>query len=101
MFPPALSVPKLRFELAQLYREQKTQETLYYLLTQRYEMARVDEARDTSTFQIIDHATLPTHKVRPRRAFIIVGGFLLSLMLAIGWALSAERLKDLAIRIKQ
>lgn len=96
LFPRAMAVPKLRFELAQLYREQKSQETLYFLLTQRYEMAKVNEARDTSTFQIIDHAALPTHKIRPRRATIIAAGFMLSLILAIGWALSAERLRRLA-----
>lgn len=93
LFPPAMSVPGLRYQLAQLYREQKSQETLYFLLTQRFEMARVNEARDTSTFQIIDHATLPTQKIRPRRGPIVAGGFLLSLLVALGWGLSAARLQ--------
>lgn len=90
LFPPALSVPKLRFELAQLYREQKTQETLYFLLTQRYEMAKVNEARDTSTFQIIDHAALPTKKSRPKRAAIVLAGVVLSLFFSCAWVTRAE-----------
>lgn len=93
LFPPALAVPRLRFELTQLYREQKIQETLYLLLEQRYEMAKVNEARDTSTFQIIDHAVLPTHKIRPKRAAIIAGGFFVSLLFGIGWALAADRVE--------
>lgn len=66
-FPGAMKVPELRFELEQLMREQKITETVFFLLTQRYEMARVDEARDTSTFQILDHPTLPSYPARPRR----------------------------------
>ncbi len=83
-FPDAMSVPELKFELEELYREQKIQETLFFLMTQRYEMAKVDEARDTSTFQILDHPTLPTFPVRPRRmrAAILglVGGLALGMI---------------------
>ena len=67
-FPNAMSVPELRFELEQLMREQKIEETVFGLMTQRYEMASVDEARDTSTFQILDHPTLPTYRSRPTAA---------------------------------
>jgi capsule polysaccharide export protein KpsE/RkpR len=67
IFPPALNVPELRFEFERLYREQKIQETVFFLLTQRYELARVDEARDTSTFQVLDFPILPTRHARPKR----------------------------------
>jgi len=73
-FPGAMSVPMLRFELEQLMREQKVRETVFALMTQRYEMARVDEARDTSTFQILDQPTLPTYKSRPKRKQIVILG---------------------------
>lgn len=82
-FPNAMNVPELRFELEQLMREQKIAETVFTLMTQRYEMAKVDEARDTSTFQILDHPTLPTYKSRPHRIKMSVYG------LAGGLALGA------------
>jgi tyrosine-protein kinase Etk/Wzc len=84
-FPEAMSVPQLRFELEQLMREQKIQETVFSLLTQRYEMAKVDEARDTSTFQILDYPTLPTFRSRPDRRKIAILGFLAGLALAVSW----------------
>jgi tyrosine-protein kinase Etk/Wzc len=75
-FPGAMNVPELRFELEQLMREQKVRETVFSLMTQRFEMAKVDEARDTSTFQILDHPTLPTYRSRPNRPRVVaVGGF--------------------------
>lgn len=73
-FPNAMTVPQLRFELEQLLREQKIQETVFGLMTQRFEMAKVDEARDTSTFQILDHPTLPSYRARPSRKRSLVLG---------------------------
>lgn len=67
-FPEALRVPGLRFELERLLRAQKIDETVYSLLTERLAMARVDEARDTAAFQILDAPTIPTISSRPRRA---------------------------------
>ncbi len=75
-----MTVPKLRFELGELYRQQKIQETLYMLLTQRFESVRVDEARDTSVFQILDEPVVPTHHSSPKRAQLVVLGLLLGLL---------------------
>ncbi|MBI5482346.1 MAG: hypothetical protein HY906_26055 [Deltaproteobacteria bacterium] len=87
IFPAALAVPKLRHEAERLFRELKVQETLFVMLAQRYESARVSEARDTSTFQILDQPTLPTMKSRPKRAMITAMGLLLGLCLGAAWVL--------------
>ncbi len=70
LFPAAMTIPKLQFELGDLMREQKIQETLFALLTERYEFARINEARDTSTFQVLDSPIVPTKKSRPKRMVI-------------------------------
>ncbi len=84
-FPDAMSVPELRFALEQLLREQKIEETVFFLMTQRYETAKVDEARDTSTFQILDNPTLPTYKSRPQRMRIALLGTAVGLALSGVW----------------
>lgn len=81
-FPTAMNVPALRFQLEQLLRDQKIHETVFFLMTERFEMAKVDEARDTSTFQILDHPTLPTYRIRPKRLRIGIIALLASLALA-------------------
>ncbi|HET9991164.1 MAG TPA: Wzz/FepE/Etk N-terminal domain-containing protein [Kofleriaceae bacterium] len=86
-FPNAMTVPELRFELEQLMREQKIEETVFGLMTQRYEMAKVDEARDTSTFQILDHPTLPTYRSRPRRTRSALVGVGAGFLVACAWIL--------------
>jgi len=58
------------------------------MLTQRFEQARVTEARDTSTFQILDQPTLPTKKVRPKRLVVSLLGLLGGALLAGVWLLA-------------
>lgn len=84
IFPTALSVPKLRFELEQLMREQKIQETVFLLLTQRFEMAKINEARDTPAFQILDDPVVPTIKSRPKRSLYVLGGAFFGFLAGLG-----------------
>jgi LPS O-antigen subunit length determinant protein (WzzB/FepE family) len=56
-------------------------------MTQRFEMAKIDEARDTSTFQILDSPTLPTHYSRPSRKRCVIFGFAGGLVIGIAFIL--------------
>lgn len=84
-FPGAMTVPGLRFELERLLRDQKIKETVFAVMTQRYEISRVDAARDTANFQILDHPTKPTLKSRPMRRKIAMAGGLVGGLLGIAW----------------
>lgn len=52
------------------YREFKYQETLFELFARQFELARVDESREGALIQIVDPATPPEWKSRPKRGFI-------------------------------
>ena len=54
------------------FREFKYQETLYELFARQYELARVDEAREGAVIQVIDTATPPERKTKPKKAMIAV-----------------------------
>lgn len=82
------------------YREFKYQETLFELFAKQYEMARVDESREGALIQVLDPATPPERKSRPRRATMALGGtaitgLLISLFLV---ALGARRRARLTSR---
>jgi len=55
------------------YREFKYQETLFELYARQYEMARADEARQGVLVQVVDPATPPELKSKPKRALIAIG----------------------------
>jgi len=60
------------------YREFKYQEALYELFSKQYEAARMDESRDGALLQVVDVATRPEYKSRPKRAFMAIGAALVS-----------------------
>ena len=64
------------------YREYKYQETLFELFARQYELARVDESREGALIQVVDKATPPERKSKPKRGAIAVGAALAGLLLA-------------------
>jgi capsule polysaccharide export protein KpsE/RkpR len=73
VFPPAMELPALGAELEALVREHKIRETLFLMLTERYEARKMEEARELSAFVIADEAALPTFRVRPTLRVLPVG----------------------------
>jgi uncharacterized protein involved in exopolysaccharide biosynthesis len=58
------------------YREFKYQETLFDLFAKQYELARVDESREGGLIQVVDAASPPEKKAKPKRLFIAIGAAL-------------------------
>jgi uncharacterized protein involved in exopolysaccharide biosynthesis len=59
-------VPRLRAEYEALYRDRKVAEATLVFSLDRLEAARATEARDVSSFQILDPPTLPSRRSRPK-----------------------------------
>lgn len=90
-------LPRLGQELAERLRDVKIAETLYTLLTEQYENARIQERRDTPSFSILDRAERGGQKVRPRRVLVAVGTFVVAVGLALMLILVREFLAQLAV----
>jgi len=69
---PEMKSRRLPLENMNLLRELRYQEALQQVLTQQLDAARLDEARDFSLVQILDHAVIPDRKSSPRRGSIVV-----------------------------
>ncbi len=54
------------------YRDYKYQETLFELFAKQFEMAKIDEAREGATIQVLDAAQPPELKSKPKKALIAV-----------------------------
>jgi uncharacterized protein involved in exopolysaccharide biosynthesis len=65
------------------YREFKYQETLFDLFARQYELARVDESREGALIQVVDKATAPEWKSKPKRANIAIVAALVAALLLI------------------
>lgn len=96
IFIPTTRIPSLSLQYVRLLREAKIQETLYGLLTQQYEMARIQEAKDSPTIQALDIAKVPEKRSWPKRGVIV----LLSMVSAIPLSILTAFLLEYLERIK-
>ena len=70
LYPPLRQLPRLAVPYADLYRQVRVQETVYELLTQQYEMARIEEAKDVPVVSVIDPPGVPEKKSFPPRLLL-------------------------------
>jgi uncharacterized protein involved in exopolysaccharide biosynthesis len=80
-YPSVKKLPIVGLEWTDLYRNTKIHETVYELLTQQYEVARIQEAREIPTVKVLDPAVAP-EKRHPSPTMVIAVGALLSMLLA-------------------
>lgn len=78
-YPTIRSLPLLGAKYADHYRRAKVQETVFELLTEQYELAKVQEAKETPSVKVLDPARVPEKKSFPPRLVIMfVGTFVVS-----------------------
>jgi uncharacterized protein involved in exopolysaccharide biosynthesis len=70
LYPPLRQLPRLAVPYANLYRQVQVQETLFELLTQQYELARIQEAKDVPVVSVIDAPGIPEKKSFPPRLLL-------------------------------
>lgn len=96
LYPPLRELPILAVRWADLYREVKIKETVYDLLTEEYEIARIDEVKSIPSVRVIDAPSWPEKKSFPPRLIIILVFTFLSLFGAATWIVLADRWQRLS-----
>ncbi len=91
LYPPLRQLPRLAVPYADLYRTVKVQETVFELLTQQYEIARIQEAKDIPVVSVIDSPGIPEKKSFPPRTLLTLALTLLAIGVASAWILFKDR----------
>lgn len=80
-YPSIKNLPLVGVAWTDLYRSTKIHETVYELLTEQYEVARIQEARELPTVKVLDPAAIPEER-HPSIAQVAIVGTLVSIGLA-------------------
>ncbi len=80
-YPSVKSLPVLGVQWSDLFRTAKIHETVYELLNQQYEVARIQEAKEIPTVKVLD-APVPPERRYPRPMLILLVGLVASFVLA-------------------
>jgi capsule polysaccharide export protein KpsE/RkpR len=86
-YPSVKNLPLLGVKWADLYRNTKIRETVVELLTQQYEMARIQEAKEIPSVKVLDPASTPERRSPSWLLVILAGTFLGALLACMGYFL--------------
>jgi uncharacterized protein involved in exopolysaccharide biosynthesis len=92
LYPTIRELPILGVTWADLYQRTRIQEAVFEALTQQYELAKVQEAKETPSVKVLDAARIPERKSFPPRtlitlliAFSFLGAAALSVFARTQW----------------
>ena len=89
--------PNTSLQYMDAVRNVKYQESVWEILAKQFEMAKLDEAKDFPLIQVLDQATTPEKKSKPKRSLIVMLVTLVAFFIAVLWAFIRESL----LRAKQ
>jgi capsule polysaccharide export protein KpsE/RkpR len=87
-YPALRQLPQLGVRWANLYRNVRIHETVFDLLSEEYETARIEEVKSIPTVSVIDVPGLPERKSGPHRTLIVLISTLLSIVMTATFLLA-------------
>jgi uncharacterized protein involved in exopolysaccharide biosynthesis len=90
LYPSIRKLPLLGVAYADLFRRMKVEETVFETLTQQYEIAKVQEAKEVPSVKMLDAAEIPEKKVFPPRTILFLLGEIIALALGAAWILGTD-----------
>ena len=95
------SLPSLGLENARLIREVKMQSTIQEILIPQYEQAKLEETKNIPTLQLIDKPKVAINKTKPKRALIVIGATLMSILVSFTFVYADHHTRDLRAVLKR
>lgn len=90
---PTGSLPEVGVEYVRSLRDVKYYETVFELLAKQFELAKIDEAKDSSLIQVLDTAVPAERKSKPLRGLITLMATAAGGLLGIGLAFASAMYK--------
>ncbi len=87
---PLNEVPDIGLKLTRLEMNLEVKKTVYSLLAEQYEKARILESKNTPTITVLDNARPPDLRSFPKRKKLVFLAFMLSIVYSLGLAIVFE-----------
>jgi capsule polysaccharide export protein KpsE/RkpR len=90
-FPTIHNLPLLGAKYSDYYRNAKIQETVFELLTEQNELAKVEEAKETPSVKVLDPAGVPEVRSSTSVMKIIFFGTIFGLACCVAWIVGEKK----------
>jgi uncharacterized protein involved in exopolysaccharide biosynthesis len=91
LYPSLRKLPLLGVTYADLYRRMKVEEAICETLTQQFEIAKVQEAKEVPSVKVLDAAEIPEKKSFPPRTLLVLLGALIAFAFGAAWVKVNDR----------
>ncbi len=91
LLPDFSTIPEVGLKIEILKRKVAYYTTVLKYIGPQYEEAKIEEAKDIPTFQILDRAIRPELKYKPKKSKIVILGFIVSLIFTLYYVYFDER----------
>lgn len=94
---PLSKLPEVGFAFIHQLRDLKYQQMLFELYSKQFEIAKMDEAKNSALIQVVDKALVPEERSGPKRSVIVITATLIAFFISILLAFfreTAERAKQ-------
>ena len=91
LYPSIRQLPLLGVPYADLYRKTMVEEAVFETLTKEYELAKVEEKKNTPSVKVLDDPNIPEKKSFPPRTAITLLGAVLAFACGVTWVLGRTR----------
>ena len=98
LFLPLRKIPEMAQEYAVVEKDVLVQAALIKLLLEQEAEALIEANNTTTTVQVLDKATLPEKKARPRRFLIVFVAGVLSLFATVAFVIGRQYVNELRTR---
>lgn len=94
-FPSIRGLPLVGVRWADLFRENKIEETVYELLTEQYELSKIDEAKETPVVKVLDLAVVPEKRSDSGPLLVILVGVILTFIAGSAWVIGKANWQEM------
>ncbi|NTW68466.1 MAG: lipopolysaccharide biosynthesis protein [Chlorobiaceae bacterium] len=90
-------VPEKSLEYLRKVRDLKYAESIYEMLAKQFEMAKIEEAKESSVIQVLDKAVVPEQRSKPNRSMTVLFAAAVTGFLAVLWVLITEVFRNIKL----
>jgi capsule polysaccharide export protein KpsE/RkpR len=96
-YPSMHTLPGLGSRYGELYREAKIQEAVYAFVTQQFEMAKIQEAKELPIVRVMDAGVASEKRSSPIRSLVVAGSVFGAFILACLWVVGKYRWQQMPV----
>ncbi len=90
---PLAEIPRIELEMERLIRKKLVAQEVFTVLTKEYEISKIESSKEQEVIQVVELATPPQRKDKPRRSVIVIVATMAGFMFMCFYVLLSDAIR--------